>query len=81
MDEPKKIKENLLKADLAPQLWDSIRFDVDHRPGNGHYILTGSSVPVEEEEEGEEKQQKISPKTSVTQLTPCGQPDGKLKIY
>ena len=76
MDDPKKVKENLLKADLAPQellegehprlldewqiapqLWDTIRFDVDHRPGNGHYILTGSSVPVEEEEEDEEKQE------------------------
>lgn len=75
MDDPKKVKENLLKADLAPQellegehprlldewqiapqLWDAIRFDVDHRPGNGHYILTGSSVPVEEEED-EEKQE------------------------
>lgn len=75
MDDPKKVKENLLKADLAPQellegehprlldewqiapqLWDTIRFDVDHRPGNGHYILTGSSVPVEEEED-EEKQE------------------------
>ena len=76
MDDPKKVKENLLKADLAPQellegeyprlldewqiapqLWDTIRFDVDHRPGNGHYILTGSSVPVEEEEEDEDKQE------------------------
>lgn len=70
MDDPASIKENLLKAELAPQellegehprlldewqiapqLWDTIRFDVDHRKGNGHYILTGSSVPVEENDE------------------------------
>ena len=69
LDDPATIKENLLKAELAPQellegehprlldewqiapqLWDTIRFDVDHRKGNGHYILTGSSVPVEDEE-------------------------------
>lgn len=70
LDDPATIKDNLLKAELAPQellegkhprlldewqiapqLWDTIRFDVDHRKGNGHYILTGSSVPVEDDEE------------------------------
>jgi predicted AAA+ superfamily ATPase len=30
---------------IAPSLWDSIRFAVDHREGYGHFILTGSSVP------------------------------------
>lgn len=30
---------------IAPSLWDSIRFEVDHRNGFGHFILTGSSVP------------------------------------
>ena len=30
---------------IAPQLWDAIRFEVDHRKGQGHFILTGSSVP------------------------------------
>lgn len=71
MDDPALVKENLLKAELAPQelldgeqprlldewriapqLWDAIRFNVDHKKGNGHYILTGSSVPVEEGVEG-----------------------------
>ncbi len=42
---------------IAPQLWDTIRFDVDHRKGSGHYILTGSSVPVEEAREDGSKQQ------------------------
>ncbi len=30
---------------LAPALWDIIRYEVDHRSGLGHFILTGSSVP------------------------------------
>ncbi len=30
---------------IAPSLWDSVRFEVDHREGYGHFILTGSSVP------------------------------------
>lgn len=32
---------------LAPQLWDAVRFEVDHRDGDGLFILTGSSVPKE----------------------------------
>ena len=70
MDDPAHLKDNLLKAELAPQvllqgeaprlldewqiapqLWDTIRFEADHRKGNGHFILTGSSVPVDEEQE------------------------------
>lgn len=31
---------------IAPKLWDAIRFEVDHRDGPGQFILTGSSVPV-----------------------------------
>ena len=30
---------------LAPQFWDAVRYEVDHSPGLGHFILTGSSVP------------------------------------
>ena len=30
---------------LAPRLWDAVRFVVDHRRGLGQFILTGSSVP------------------------------------
>lgn len=30
---------------IAPSLWDSVRFEVDHRDGYGHFILTGSSTP------------------------------------
>lgn len=32
---------------LAPKLWDAIRFEVDHRNGAGHFILTGSAVPAD----------------------------------
>ena len=46
--------QHLLKGDnprlidewqIAPSLWDSVRFEVDQRGGYGHFILTGSSVP------------------------------------
>ena len=30
---------------LAPQLWDAIRFEVDHRGYDGQFMLTGSAVP------------------------------------
>ena len=72
MDDPSHLRENLLKAELAPQellqgdeprlldewqiapaLWDAIRFESDHRKGNGHFILTGSSVPIDAEQENE----------------------------
>jgi len=32
---------------IVPELWDSIRFSVDHGKGEGSYILTGSSVPAD----------------------------------
>ncbi|MDR0938941.1 MAG: DUF4143 domain-containing protein [Mediterranea sp.] len=32
---------------IAPQLWDAIRFAVDHQGGLGQFILTGSAVPAE----------------------------------
>ncbi|MBQ2631000.1 MAG: ATP-binding protein [Kiritimatiellae bacterium] len=34
----------------APELWDVIRFDVDHSDSDGKYILTGSAVPLDDEE-------------------------------
>ncbi|MDO5850801.1 MAG: AAA family ATPase, partial [Methanobacteriaceae archaeon] len=32
---------------IAPNLWDAIRFEVDKRNQFGQFILTGSSVPVD----------------------------------
>lgn len=35
---------------IVPEIWDAIRFDVDHSDGDGKYILTGSAVPIDDEE-------------------------------
>lgn len=32
---------------IAPQLWDTIRFEADHSPSLGLFVLTGSSVPAD----------------------------------
>lgn len=36
---------------VAPVLWDAVRFEVDHHKGHGHFILTGSVV-VRDDEDG-----------------------------
>ena len=35
---------------LAPKLWDAVRFEVDHREELGQFILTGSAVPVDNDD-------------------------------
>lgn len=35
---------------IAPGLWDSVRFEVDHREIPGQFILTGSAVPANRDE-------------------------------
>ncbi|MDD6389528.1 MAG: DUF4143 domain-containing protein [Firmicutes bacterium] len=35
---------------LAPKLWDAIRFEVDHRSELGQFLLTGSAVPADTKE-------------------------------
>ncbi len=35
---------------IAPKLWDAVRFEVDHRDELGQFILTGSAVPVTSKE-------------------------------
>ena len=42
-DRPKLIDE----WQIAPQLWDSIRFEADHSSSLGLFVLTGSSVPAD----------------------------------
>ena len=32
---------------LAPKLWDAVRYEADHRNDEGQFILTGSAVPPE----------------------------------
>lgn len=36
---------------IAPQLWDAVRFAVDHRRKRGQFILTGSAVPVDRKDD------------------------------
>ena len=35
---------------IAPVLWDAIRYRVDHGDGRGRFLLTGSAVPANEDE-------------------------------
>lgn len=35
---------------IAPKLWDAVRFEVDHRGEEGQFILTGSAVPTNMED-------------------------------
>lgn len=35
---------------LAPKLWDSMRFEIDHRHDVGQFIVTGSAVPSNEDD-------------------------------
>ncbi len=46
-DEPHLIDE----WQVAPNLWDAVRFAVDKRGGMGHFILTGSAVPPDDDSE------------------------------
>lgn len=36
---------------IIPQLWDAVRFAVDHSKGIGQFIMTGSAVPPDDEEQ------------------------------
>lgn len=33
---------------IVPQLWDAVRFETDHRRGDGLFMLTGSAVPADD---------------------------------
>lgn len=35
---------------IAPKLWDAVRYEVDHRNEEGQFILTGSAVPAKTDE-------------------------------
>jgi hypothetical protein len=35
---------------IAPKIWDAVRYEVDMRDEEGQFILTGSAVPVESKE-------------------------------
>ena len=36
---------------VIPQLWDAVRFAVDHSKGIGQFIMTGSAVPPDEDQQ------------------------------
>lgn len=36
---------------IAPKIWDAVRFEVDHRKKDGQFILTGSAVPPAKEKD------------------------------
>ncbi|MDO4820346.1 MAG: DUF4143 domain-containing protein [Prevotella sp.] len=36
---------------IMPQLWDAVRFAVDHSKGIGQFIMTGSAVPPDDEDQ------------------------------
>lgn len=36
---------------IAPKIWDAVRFEIDHRRKDGLFILTGSAVPLPKEKE------------------------------
>jgi len=44
---------------VAPKFWDAIRSDVDHREGEGFYMLTGSTVPPEADKDKEKGKNEI----------------------
>ena len=43
-DSPRLIDE----WQIAPQLWDAVRFEADHRQEDGLFMLTGSAVPADD---------------------------------
>ncbi len=49
---PKKLLEGetprlIDEWQLAPNLWDAVRFEVDHRDELGQFVLTGSALPID----------------------------------
>ncbi len=46
-DKPKLLDE----WQIIPQLWDAVRFAVDHNKGIGQFIMTGSAVPLEQDKQ------------------------------
>lgn len=66
---------------VAPSLWDAIRFDVDHREGDGFYILTGSSVPVKFDKSSHSGTGRIARQHMYTMsLWESGDSNGKISL-
>ena len=55
---------------VAPKFWDAVRYDVDHRDGDGFYMLTGSSVPPVANKDGGRDQEMVHSGTGrIARLT------------
>lgn len=66
---------------VAPSLWDAIRFDVDHREGDGFYILTGSSVPARLDKNSHSGTGRIARQQMYTMsLWESGDSNGKISL-
>lgn len=66
---------------VAPSLWDAIRFDVDHREGDGFYILTGSSVPAKLDKSSHSGTGRIARQQMYTMsLWESGDSNGKISL-
>ena len=46
-DKPKLLDE----WQIIPQLWDAVRFEVDHSKGIGQFIMAGAAVPPDKEKQ------------------------------
>ncbi len=65
-DNPRLIDE----WQVAPKFWDDIRFDVDHRDGDGFYMLTGSTVPPKIDKGNDEEKEIVHSGTGrIARLT------------
>lgn len=53
---------------VAPVLWDAVRFAVDQRGGMGHFILTGSSTPPDESQGDEAARSRHTGTGRITRL-------------
>lgn len=77
-DNPRLIDE----WQVAPSLWDAIRFDIDHRDGEGFYILTGSSVPAKLDNSSHSGTGRIVRlKMYPMSLWESGDSNGKISLY
>lgn len=54
---------------IAPKLWDAVRYAVDRRKQDGQFILTGSSVPIEGKKKEKDKTLKHSGTGRIAQIT------------
>ena len=66
---------------LAPSLWDSIRYEVDRRDEFGQFILTGSAVPPKKDETSHTGTGRISRiKMSPMTLYESGDSNGSVSL-